>query len=89
MTSPSFITPSSWLHIPPPPEIVPLVSRPCFFCGEMMEIRASCRQLICRPCDVTEACDAVICTVIPGTALTGTWKGVAYLDHSSEHAPNP
>jgi hypothetical protein len=79
------------------PEIISLTARPCFICGEMMEVLPPSRQLMCRGCDVTEACDSLThltapagaSSFPPGTAATGDWKGVVYLDHQTCYAPTP
>jgi hypothetical protein len=69
---------------------VPLVSRPCFFCGEIMDIIKPVRQLVCKKCDVFEACDPLTYVAkLDGTAETGPWRGETYLDHSQQHAPTP
>lgn len=61
----------------------PIIERPCFVCGEMMEIVKPTRQLKCARCDVLEAGD--LCMSVSTLAAThGTWQGedVTYIDHT-------
>lgn len=67
-----------------------LTSRPCFACGEMMEIDRIVKQLACRACEVTESCSIIqFPPRTSGTVETGQWQGVTFLDHAQIHAPSP
>jgi hypothetical protein len=87
MTSGTF----NYIRFPGSPHVEPpLIPRPCFFCGEMMDIIKSIRQLICKQCDVTEACNPLI--YLPKLAATAaTWHGeeIPYVNHAEVHAPTP
>jgi hypothetical protein len=67
----------------------PLTSRPCFFCGRMMDLDRAVGQLRCKPCDVTESAEPGGVPVRSEVAATGTWAGTAYVDHAEVHQPTP
>lgn len=72
------------------PKELPIIPRPCFSCGKMMEIILAVKQLTCLRCDVTEAADPI--TYVKNLAATAaSWQGmeVPYIDHGIGYAPTP
>lgn len=66
-----------------------LTPRPCFVCGEMMDVVKPTRQLFCKPCDILEACHPIVCMPLTLTVMSGDWEGTDYIDHSKIYAPTP
>lgn len=71
------------------PKSVRLVPRPCFFCGQMMDLNLAARLLTCKRCDVTEAAGEGPAVPRSEAAVSGTWAGTRYVDHAEVHQPTP